>query len=187
MKTLKDKINESVFDVANKDFSDGISESFFDNIEASGKERLFLYDLKNNLDKWKTSADADSLIDILNRFCHKAQEENFKFVIYIGSDSADSVIFSQFYYKYYETPGTEDTSIKKNRYYNRCWQTNYIPKSMLNSKDTFNPPVNSSNRKYLDTIPEYCNFITNYVNRYKKDVTIKVRMSLDNPKSAGWV
>ena len=68
MKTLKDKINEG----------------FFDNI--GGKELIFLKELKDTLDDWKTSSDKDFPINQLDYLCYKAQKENLNFEICIGNN-----------------------------------------------------------------------------------------------------
>ena len=70
MKALKDKINEG----------------FFDNI--GGKELIFLKDLKDTLDRWKTSFDKDFPVNQLERLCYKAQRENFNFDICIENNSS---------------------------------------------------------------------------------------------------
>ena len=72
MKTLRDKINEA----------------FFDNI--GGKELIFLKELKDTLDNWKSSSDKDFPINQLDRLCYKAQRENLNFDIYIENNLKSS-------------------------------------------------------------------------------------------------
>ena len=59
-------------------------EGFFDNI--GGKELIFLKDLKDTLDNWKTSSDKKFPINQLDRLCNKAQKENLDFDICIENN-----------------------------------------------------------------------------------------------------
>ena len=89
MKTLKNKIYEG----------------FFDNI--GGKEYIFLKELKDTLEDWKTSSDKHFPINQLDNLCRRAQKENLDFDICIENNSNSSfkrryVELIKFWNKYYD-------------------------------------------------------------------------------------
>ena len=168
MKTLKDKINEG----------------FFDNI--GGKELIFLKDLKDTLDRWKTktSPDKDFPINQLDRLCYKAQREGFNFDICIENNLKSDLIGQyatviKFWNRYYEVSDRSDDP----RASNNCWSILHNIKSQY--IDVFNPDAANTNIYYI------CEYISLYIKEYggrsKENVTFKVRISLDSPKHTKWM
>ena len=165
MKTLKDKINEG----------------FFDNIGV-GKEFIFLQDLKNTLDNWKNSFDRDFPINLLERLCYKAQRENFNFDICIENNSKSGSTYAtviKFWNKYYEVSDRPDGKPATND----CWTVNYC--TNINRVDSFNPSGTNCNVYHVG---EYINqYIKRYADGSKRNITFKVRISLDSPKHTKWI
>lgn len=164
MKALKDKINEG----------------FFDNI--GGKELIFLQDLKNTLDSWKNSFDKNFPINQLERLCYKAQKENLNFDICIGNNSSSRsqyASFFKFWNKYYEVSDKPDGRPANNN----CWTMNYG--TNIKNADAFNPSDTNCN---IYRMGEYIDwYIRDYANGSKRNVTFKVRISLDSPKHTNWI
>ena len=164
MKTLKDKINES----------------FFDNV--GGKELIFLKDLKDTLDRWKNSFDKDFPIDQLERLCYKAQKENLNFDICIGNNSSSKsqdITIIKFWNRYYKVSDKPDGRPANND----CWTMHYG--TSINRVDSFNPSDTNCNvysvRAYI------ARYIKEYCGGSKRNITFKVRISLDNPKHTEWI
>lgn len=157
-----------------------IREGFFDNI--GGKEYIFLQELKDTLDRWKTSSDKDFPISQLDRLCYKAQRENIDFDICIENNSnlkSQHAMVAKFWNKYYEAsdkPGDPRSS-------NDCWSILYNTKNQY--IDVFNPYAANTNIYYI------CEYISLYIKEYgggsKENVTFKVRISLDNSKRTKWM
>ena len=163
MKTLRDKINEG----------------FFDNI--GGKEFIFLKELKDMLDNWKSSSDKDFPVNLLERLCYKAQRENLNFDIYIENNlkSSPKNLYSliiKFWNGFYEVSDGRPAN-------NDCWTVNHG--TNINRVDSFNPSDTNCN---IYRVGEY---IDQYVKRYtggsKRNLIFKVRISLDNPKHTKWM
>lgn len=158
-----------------------IHEGFFNNI--GGKELIFLKELKDTLDNWKTSSDKDFPINQLDRLCYKAQRENFNFDICIESSSKNQVLqyvtLIKFWNKYYEVSDKPDGRPANND----CWTVFHA--TNIKNADAFNPPTVNCNT-YLTG-----EYIDQYVKRYadgsKRNVTFKVRISLDDPKHTKWM
>ena len=164
MKALKDKINEG----------------FFDNI--GGKELIFLKDLKDTLDRWKTSSDKDFPVNQLERLCYKAQRENFNFDICIENNSNFGFSYAtviKFWNKYYEVSDRPDGRPANND----CWTVNYG--TNINRVDSFNPSDTNCN---VYRVGEYINqYVKRYAGGSKRNIIFKVRISLDNPKHTKWM
>ena len=165
MKTLKDKINEG----------------FFDNI--GGKELIFLKDLKDTLDRWKTSSDKYFPINQLERLCYKAQRGNFNFDICIESSSKNRVLqyatLIKFWNNYYEVSDKPDGRPANND----CWTVFHA--TNIKNADAFNPPTVNCNTyimgEYIDK------FVKNYAEGSKRNLIFKVRISLDDSKHTKWM
>ena len=170
MKTLKDKINEG----------------FFDNI--GGKELIFLKDLKDTLDNWKSSSDKDFPINQLDRLCYKAQRENLNFDIRVESNLKSSpksqyASFFKFWNRYYEVSDKPDGRPANNN----CWTVNYGGSIKdFNNYDTFDPsPILNCN---IYKMGEYIDwYIRDYANGSKRNIIFKVRISLDSSKHSKWI
>lgn len=167
MKTLKNKIYEG----------------FFDNI--GGKEYIFLQELKNALEDWKTSSDKHFPINQLDSLCRKAQKENLDFDICIENNSNSSfkrryVTLIKFWNKYYEVsdrPDGRPANIE-------CWTVQYATTIDNAGHDSFNPVVFNCN------VYRMSDFINRYVKVYaesKRNIIFKVRISLANPKHTKWM
>lgn len=159
-----------------------IREGFFDNI--GGKEYIFLKELKDTLDNWKNSFDKDFPVNLLERFCYKAQKENFNFDICIKNNFKSDLIgqyatIIKFWNRYYEVSDRPDGRPANND----CWTVNYG--TNINNADAFNPSTTNCN---IYRVGEY---IDQYVKRYaggsKRNLIFKVRISLDNSKHTKWM
>ena len=163
-----------------KNITNKIYEGFFDNI--GGKELIFLKDLKDTLDRWKNSFDKDFPINLLERLCYKAQRENFNFDICIENNLKSRSTYAtiiKFWNRYYEVSDRPDGRPANND----CWTVSYG--TDINNVDTFNPHTTNCNI-YLTS--EYINqYIKRYADGSKRNVTFKVRISLDNPKHTNWI
>ena len=153
-----------------KGIVDKINEGFFDNI--GGKELIFLKDLKDTLDRWKTSSDKDFPINQLDRLCYKAQRENLNFDIRVESNLKSSpksryASFFKFWNKYYEVSDRPDGRPANND----CWTVNHG--TNINRVDSFNPSDTNCN---IYRVGEY---IDNYVKRYaesKRNLILKLML-----------
>ena len=170
MKTLRDKINEG----------------FFNNIGV--KEFIFLKELKDMLDNWKASSDKDFPINQLDLLCYKAQKENLNFDIYIENNLKSSPknlygLIIKFWNGFYEVSDKPDGRPANND----CWTVYYASSNNTHDIDTFNPKP----RAIDSNIYRVGDRITHYVNTYadgsKRNITFKVRISLDNPKHTKWM
>lgn len=163
-----------------------ICEGFFDNI--GGKEYIFLKELKDTLDNWKTSSDKKFPINQLDRLCNKAQREGFNFDICIENNLKSDLIGQyatviKFWNRYYDVSDRSNGSPANNN----CWTVNYATRIDNNNIDTFNPSTTNCNI-YRYRVGEY---IDQYVKRYaggsKRNLIFKVRISLDSPKHTKWM
>ena len=157
-----------------------IREGFFDNI--GGKEYIFLKELKDTLDNWKTSSDKKFPINQLDRLCNKAQKENLDFDICIENNlnlRSQHAMVAKFWNKYYEVSDKSSDP----RTSNNCWSILYNTKSQY--IDVFNPYAANTNIYII------CEYISLYIKEYggesKENITFKVRISLDNPKHTKWI
>ena len=164
MKTLKNKIYEG----------------FFDNI--GGKEYIFLQELKNALEDWKTSSDKHFPINQLDSLCRRAQKENLDFDICIGNNSNSSfkrryVTLIKFWNEYYNTLDDRPAN-------NECWTVQHATTIDNAGRDAFNPVIFNCN------VYRMSDFINRYVKVYaesKRNLIFKVRISLANPKHTKWM
>ena len=166
-----------------KGIVDKINEGFFDNI--GGKELIFLKDLKDTLDRWKTSSDKDFPVNQLERLCYKAQRENFNFDICIENNSSPKnqvlqyATLIKFWNKYYEVSDRPDGRPANND----CWTVFHA--TNIKNADAFNPSDTNCN---IYRVGEYIDkYVKNYANGSKRNITFKVRMSLDSSKYTGWM
>lgn len=159
-----------------------ICEGFFDNI--GGKEYIFLKELKDTLDNWKTSSDKKFPINQLDRLCNKAQRENLDFDICIENNlnlRSQHAMVAKFWNRYYEVSDRSDGRPANND----CWTVNYATRIDNNNIDTFNPSTTNCN---IYRVGEYIDqYVKRYAGRSKENVTFKVRISLDNPKHTKWM
>lgn len=168
-----------------KGIVDKINEGFFDNI--GGKEYIFLKELKDTLDNWKTSSNKEFLITQLDRICYKAQKENLDFDICIESNLKSShkiqyAIIAKFWNKYYEVSDKPDGIPIDNI----CWTVRYCNVN-TNDIDTFNPSARTVDGDIYKIDKNIARYVKYFANGSKKDITFKVRISLDNPKHTKWV
>ena len=157
-----------------------ICEGFFDNI--GGKEYIFLQELKNALEDWKTSSDKHFPINQLDSLCRRAQKENLDFDICIENNSNSSfkrryVTLIKFWNKYYNALDDRPANIE-------CWTVQPVTTIDNAGRDAFNPVVFHCN------VYRMSDFINRYVKVYaesKRNIIFKVRISLANPKHTKWI